>query len=186
MSEKGKTLRTCSKGHPMDPSWTSCPDCGEAGQPAAPGLKKTVREEAPRELKKTVKEEVALEREKEAAAAAAAPDRKTKILRERPTDIKALGWLVALDGPARATVHQIVKDKTLVGTAPEADIQIEDDYASGRHCSIHFEKGKYFVTDLASANGTFVNDHKVTKKALADGDRIRIGEKNYAFKSYIF
>lgn len=182
MSEKGKTLRTCSKGHPMDPSWKICPYCGAGGQAASPGMKKTVREEAPRELKKTVKEEVAVERDKEKEA----PDRKTKILRERPTEIKALGWLVALDEPVRATVYQIIKDKTLLGTAPESDIQFEDEYASGRHASIHFEKDKYYITDLVSANGTFVNERKVTKRALVDGDKIRIGEKNYAFKSYIF
>jgi hypothetical protein len=182
MSEKGKTLRTCSKGHPMDPSWKICPYCGEVIAAVSPELKKTVREGVSRELKKTVKEDVALEKEKEKEAA----DRKTKILREKPAELRAVAWLIGVDKPVRATVYQIIKDKTLVGNALECDIQVNDEFASGRHCSIHFEKDKYFITDLDSANGTFVNERKVTKKGLTDGDKIKIGERSYVFKCHVF
>lgn len=182
MSEKGKTLKTCSKGHPMDPSWKICPYCGEGGQAASADLKKTVSERVPRELKKTVKEEVALEKEKEKEPG----PKKTKILREKPAEVKAIAWLVALDEPVRATVYQIIKDKTVVGSSAECDIQFDDEFVSSRHCSIHFDRGKYTITDLDSANGTFVNGRKVAKRTIADGDKVKIGERTYAFKCHVF
>ncbi len=178
MSDKSKTLRTCSKGHPMDPSWKICPYCGEGGEAVAQGLKKTVKESVSPDLKKTVKEEAAPEKE--------AAGKKTKILKERPAEVKAVAWLIGIDEPVRAVVYQLLKDRALIGNSVECDIQLEDEYASGRHCAIQFEKGKYFVTDLASANGTFVNNRKVTRRALTDGDVIRIGERNYVFKCHVF
>ncbi len=36
----------------------------------------------------------------------------------------------------------------------------------------------YFIKDLRSQNGTFVNGEQVTDACLADGDRIKIGEAN--------
>jgi len=182
MSDKGKTLRTCSKGHPMDPSWKICPYCGEGGQAVSADSKKTVSESVPRELKKTVKEEVALEKEKEKEPAV----KKTKILKERPAEVKAVAWLVALDEPVRATIYQVIKDKTIVGSSVECDVQLDDEFVSSRHCSIHFEKGKYTITDLDSANGTFVNGRKVAKRVIADGDTLKIGERSYVFKCHVF
>ncbi len=175
MSDK----KRCSKGHPMDPSWKICPYCGESVQEGASGGRKTIREGNSPELKKTVREEVALEKkeaEKEALS------RKTKILKDKGPEIKALGWLVALDGPTRATVYQIIKEKTIVGSGMDCDIQLQEEFVSSRHASFHYEKGKYYVTDLDSANGTFVNRRRITKKGLQDGDTIKIGDTTYAFK----
>jgi hypothetical protein len=178
MNEKTKTAKTCSKGHILDPSWKICPYCGESIEEVSPESKKTVREGISPALKKIVREEAALEKEKEREMTS----RKTEILKDRGPEISALAWLVALDGPTRATVYQLIKKKTAVGSYPDCDICIEAKYVSGRHASFHFEKGKYYITDLDSANGTFVNQKRVTKKGLEEGDRIKIGDITYAFK----
>jgi len=182
MADKKK----CSKGHPMDPSWKICPYCGESTQAGPAETKKTVVEGGAPALKKTVREEVALEMETAQEAEKKPLDRKTKILKQKPPDIPALAWLVALDGPTKATVYQIIKEKTTVGSGVESDIQIEEEFVSSRHASFYCDKGKYFVTDLDSANGTFVNGRRVTKKGLLDGDKIKLGETNYAFKFVVF
>ncbi len=184
MSKEGKTGRSCPKGHPLDPSWKICPYCGEAVQSISLELKKTVSESVPRELKKTVKEEVAIAKEKEKEKEIT--DKKTKILRERPTAIRGVAWLVALDEPVRGMVYQVIKEKTTIGSAVECDVQLDDEFVSKRHCSLHLEKNAYTITDLDSANGTFVNGRRVAKKRLADGDIIRIGERSYVFKCYVF
>lgn len=176
---KMSNKKICSKGHPMDPSWKICPYCGESVQATGPSMRKTVREGTEPELKKTVKEEAALA-EKEAERAARA--RKTKILKDKGPEINALAWLVALDGPARATVYQMVKEKTIIGNSMDCDIQFQDEFVSATHASFHYERGKYFITDLDSANGTFVNNRRITKKGVQDGDRIKIGDTTYAFK----
>lgn len=180
MNAKNKKVIACPKGHPMDPSWKICPYCGESAQESSSELKKTVRLDASPALKKTVREEVSLEREKEEEKKII--PRKTEILKEREPEIPALAWLVALDGQTRATIYQLIKKKTIIGSISDCDVCVDAEYISGRHASFHFEKGKYYVTDLDSANGTYVNEKRIMKKGLEDGDRVKIGDITYAFK----
>lgn len=62
-----------------------------------------------------------------------------------------------------------------IGRAPEADIVIPDERASRIHCAIRRWDDEYFIRDLKSRNGTYVNDEKIEVAALHDGDRIRVG-----------
>ncbi|MGB8951228.1 MAG: FHA domain-containing protein [Candidatus Aminicenantales bacterium] len=169
--------KNCSKGHVLEASWKICPYCGEAVVRASDAV--------PPELKKTVREDVAFEHEK-AEEARAAEAKKTKIIKEKSPEIKALAWLIATDGPMRATTYQIIKGKTTVGNTLSCDIQFQDEYVSSQHASFHFDKGRYTLTDLDSANGTYVNGKRVTKRGLEDGDRIKIGETTYVFKYFAF
>jgi len=179
--------KTCSKGHILDPSWKICPYCGESVIPDSPGGgRPTMQEGSAPALKPTVREEVAAEQERVEAQAKEEAARKTRMISEKDEDVKSLAWLIALDGPSRAATYQLLKDKTVVGSAMESDIQLGDQFVTSRHASFHFTAGKYFLTDLDSANGTFVNDKRITKKGLEDGDRVRIGETNYIFKCHIF
>ena len=63
-----------------------------------------------------------------------------------------------------------------VGRAPEAEIRLDDTYVSQQHARI-FGKGEaWYVEDLGSTNGTFVNDQKLAAPAKVEpGDRIRVG-----------
>ena len=52
-----------------------------------------------------------------------------------------------------------------------------DQSVSRRHACITFENGEYYVEDLNSRNGTFVNEKKITVKTpLSQGDRVHIGD----------
>jgi predicted component of type VI protein secretion system len=54
--------------------------------------------------------------------------------------------------------------------------------ASRDHAKVWRESpGRYAVADLGSTNGTLVNDEKVTRKALIDGDEVRVGEVAFRF-----
>jgi VWFA-related protein len=57
-----------------------------------------------------------------------------------------------------------------IGRVPEkSDIVFEwDDYLSSRHAKIKCERGRFFVWDMQSANGTWVNDQRVPK-SMSDG-----------------
>jgi hypothetical protein len=64
----------------------------------------------------------------------------------------------------------------LLGRGEASDILIRDSFASHRHALIFFKKGQYFLKDLGSTNGTFLNEVKIDRPAvLADGDIIKIG-----------
>ncbi|MBT3310931.1 MAG: FHA domain-containing protein [Desulfobacterales bacterium] len=51
-----------------------------------------------------------------------------------------------------------------------ADIDlIKDEYVSRRHTCITFENNEYWVEDLSSGNGTWVNDEKISEKTRITG-----------------
>jgi sulfite reductase (NADPH) flavoprotein alpha-component len=56
-----------------------------------------------------------------------------------------------------------------------ATVVIDDQDVSRRHARIEMAGGELVVVDLGSTNGTYVNDQRVTRRALVPGDRMRIG-----------
>jgi len=72
-----------------------------------------------------------------------------------------------------------LKDQiTYIGRSPENDIQIGDNYVSRRHLELNKKGGKYFIKDLNSANGTFLNGKKIgsqVARRVKEGDTIVIG-----------
>ena len=62
-----------------------------------------------------------------------------------------------------------------VGRAPVADFRLEAALVSRVHCRITAGHETLNVEDLASTNGTFVNDRRIDNGLLANGDRLRIG-----------
>ena len=62
-----------------------------------------------------------------------------------------------------------------IGRSPEADVVILDDKTSRVHCGVRFWDGDFYIKDLKSRNGTFVNNEKVDVAKLQIGDRLQIG-----------
>jgi FHA domain/von Willebrand factor type A domain len=69
-----------------------------------------------------------------------------------------------------------------IGRSRVNEIRVEDASVSGQHCRIIPENGKHVLYDLTSTNGTFVNDKKVSKEHLKEGDIIRIGETQFLYR----
>ena len=71
-----------------------------------------------------------------------------------------------------------------IGRSREADVQIEDRYASGIHARIFSRDGRTFVEDMNSTNGTLLNDAELKGEAeLLDGDVVRIGDTEFRFEA---
>jgi pSer/pThr/pTyr-binding forkhead associated (FHA) protein len=62
-----------------------------------------------------------------------------------------------------------------IGRASGADFIVDVALVSRVHCRLTATDGHVEVQDLASTNGTFVNDKKVDRANLASGDRLRVG-----------
>lgn len=62
-------------------------------------------------------------------------------------------------------------------------IDLADTTVSRRHTRIFFEDQAFFIEDLDSVNGTWVNDQKISKTKLRPGDSIRIGRNFFTFES---
>jgi len=65
---------------------------------------------------------------------------------------------------------------TQVLSRTDNDVVLDDPATSRHHAEILFHEGHYVVKDLGSANGTYVSEQRVSERALADGDAIRIGQ----------
>lgn len=61
------------------------------------------------------------------------------------------------------------------GRAAECAIHLDDQSVSRRHCTLAAADGTLRVTDLESANGTFINDQPITSATARSGDVIRVG-----------
>ena len=63
-----------------------------------------------------------------------------------------------------------------IGRSPDNDIPIDNLAISNYHARVYYEGGRLVVEDLDSLNGTFVNDLRVERATLHDGDSIWIGK----------
>ncbi|MGE5593852.1 MAG: FHA domain-containing protein [Betaproteobacteria bacterium] len=72
---------------------------------------------------------------------------------------------------------------TVLGRAPDSDIVILDPYVSARHAEIVFGKSGFFVRDLGSVNGTYVNGRRLGReRRLQKGDRLELGDTIFRFR----
>jgi hypothetical protein len=63
-----------------------------------------------------------------------------------------------------------------MGRAPDNDIPIDNLAVSSYHARVYLEAGSLVLEDLNSLNGTFLNDIRVERAMLKDGDAILIGK----------
>src|SRR5438445_13576689 len=63
-----------------------------------------------------------------------------------------------------------------IGRSPDNDLPVDNLAVSNHHARVFFEAGRLVVEDLDSLNGTFVNDLRVERATLHDGDSIHIGK----------
>ena len=91
--------------------------------------------------------------------------------------------LVALKGQVHTKPFQLGDGQKLVlGRGEDADIQILDSGLSRQHCCIEKQGDEYFISDLSSTNGTWVNDKQIERCQLTPGDRVRIGAVEFEFR----
>ncbi len=62
-----------------------------------------------------------------------------------------------------------------VGRAHGADFIVDAALVSRVHCRLEAGSDAVEVVDLSSTNGTFVNDKRIDRASLANGDRLRVG-----------
>lgn len=74
-----------------------------------------------------------------------------------------------------AQAGQVVR----IGRTSKAAVAMEDTFMSGQHFAIECVGGACGVRDLGSRNGTKLNDEKVTRAVLHNGDRIHAGQTEF-------
>ncbi|GAB4291994.1 MAG: hypothetical protein Kow0090_05730 [Myxococcota bacterium] len=65
--------------------------------------------------------------------------------------------------------------EVLIGRSSDLDMVLVEDMVSRKHARITYENGDFYIHDLGSTNGTFVNGERIKKKKIQEGDRILVG-----------
>ena len=79
----------------------------------------------------------------------------------------------------------IAKDTLTIGRMEDNDVVIDNLAVSRHHARLVREKDNYYLEDLSSHNGTFVNDERIIKCELNERDNILIGKHILTFKREI-
>ena len=80
------------------------------------------------------------------------------------------------ESPTQTGLTFRVTGPLILGRSPEADVVLEDPYASDFHVRLAFQGGEVRLHDLGSTNGTLVNGERVAAPlSLRRGDRVQIG-----------
>jgi serine/threonine protein kinase len=97
----------------------------------------------------------------------------------------AIAWLLLIGAEGRSSderPHKIrLVDSITIGRESDNDVVFFDYEVWHHHASIALEHGRFYITDLNSSRGTFVNGVRIEKSALQDRDQIQIGERILLF-----
>ena len=80
------------------------------------------------------------------------------------------------------SVAELNRPRITIGRSARNDLCVEDPFASRLHAEVRSRGDSFWLSDLGSANGTLLNDVRMTVPVmLRDGDIIRIGETAIEF-----
>ena len=112
--------------------------------------------------------------------------RRSRAPDSRPTRPVTAARPVARGGKRKAPTEVVVRGedgKKLDSVPLGSAVQIEDRYASQFHARLYSKNGAWYVEDLGSTNGTYLNQQRVSGSAeVQAGDHIRIGKTTLELK----
>jgi len=96
-------------------------------------------------------------------------------------DLETQPYLLILGARPGEERRPIVRAKTSFGRK-EADVNLADPSVSSVHFQIEAFGSEFFVRDLASRNGTFLNNSRIRYSQLLPGDQITAGRTSLIFR----
>lgn len=101
-------------------------------------------------------------------------------------DITPMAWLIVKKSPCFRRGHILkVRSGAIYGhSESKADVLIDDDKVSGIHMRIQIKENQFFLVDLGSSNGTWLNDKEVVGSVeIHQDDEIKIGDTIFVLKT---
>jgi serine phosphatase RsbU (regulator of sigma subunit)/pSer/pThr/pTyr-binding forkhead associated (FHA) protein len=84
--------------------------------------------------------------------------------------------LITAKGPNAGRRFPLDTNGTVIGRQPDAGVYLESLAVSRHHARIVCDRGAYYVEDVGSSNGTYVNGHRIAGRVpLGEGDTLQIG-----------
>lgn len=90
--------------------------------------------------------------------------------------------LLSSDPRLEAGTSFLFRDEVAIGRGKENDLVVNDPFVSLRHAKIFKQNGQFWLADLNSRNGTYLNRVKVASPVvITNGDRLRVGGAVFQF-----
>ena len=89
--------------------------------------------------------------------------------------------LLYRDAQGRDAAVDLPEVGAFLGRAVECIVRTDDALVSRRNCKISVLSGRWYVEDLGSANGTYINERRIQRDGLSHGDVIRCGSLQVRF-----
>lgn len=105
-----------------------------------------------------------------------------KIITEKPKNDEIKTGELILQTKGLTKSFTVRKKSILLGRNSDNDFEIPDSTVSGVHAEISTESNKFYIKDLGSTNGTFVNGKKIDFAKIKNNDKIKLGSAFLLFK----
>lgn len=113
-------------------------------------------------------------------------ERNLTVIDPKITRMKAAGaganvsWALRANHPAIVGRVFPVRETSVVGRSEECDLTFAMSHLSRRHARLEVREGLLFVVDLGSANGTYLNNQRVTECRVRRGDELRFDSLSFS------
>ncbi|MBN2546943.1 MAG: FHA domain-containing protein [Spirochaetes bacterium] len=91
-------------------------------------------------------------------------------------------WLVVLNTDFKNNVFTIHEGKNKIGTGVDCEIRILMESISRHHALFISKNSKYYLSDLNSLTGTYINNRQITSEEIIDNDIVKFGDVEFKFK----
>ena len=82
---------------------------------------------------------------------------------------------IIVKGLEEGVTQPFNEDRITMGRRADNHLALDGDNISRQHAAIERREGQYFICDIGSVNGTYLNEQRIESAPLQDGDRVRIG-----------
>lgn len=106
-------------------------------------------------------------------------------IKKVPASLGQVYLYAKADGDNESVEFLVKFKQTYVGRGEESTVQVNDNAMSKVHAVISFKDGEFFVSDLQSLNGVYVNQRRISQETkLQTGNLLRMGNTTFRFEIY--
>lgn len=95
-----------------------------------------------------------------------------------------MAWLDGVGGIVAGQRLMVAKEEVLMGRSGVCDMQFHDPKVSRQHALLRLYNNEYFIQDMQSSRGTYINGRRVETHRLQDRDQIQMGDTVLIFRRY--